>query len=184
MFLFRTFLVSLLIGIIGPGYAVTVNPSTTSYNLLKEVQIFVDKEGNANSQDVINHPEKFDFKSTAFQNSEINFGFSKAIYWVKIPLSRSTTAPAEWVLEIPYLGLDKISFYAPNKPEVISGSLAPMQDRAFYYRFFSFPITLSNETQNYFLKIESSYAITIPLMLFSLAEFNNEQVGDTLIQAL
>lgn len=184
MILFRSLIFSLLVGFSLPTYAIVLDSTVNRYNLLKEVKIYVDVNRSATADEIIRHPEKFDFQSTAFQKSEINFGFSNAVYWVQIPISRTESASTQWVLEIPYLGLDKVDFYAPGKLVVVSGSTAPTQTRHFYYRFFSFPISLTNETQNYYLRVESSYAITIPLMLYTLAEFNYEQISDTLIQAL
>lgn len=181
---FRTLLFSLLIGFSLAGYSYEVDSTVKRHGLLNDVQIFVDHSRNVTSQEIINHPDRFDFKSTSILTSEINFGFSNAVYWVKIPLSRSTSASPDWILEIPYLGLDEVCFYAPGKPVVTSGGVAPVESRPFNYRYFAFPITLSGDTRNYYLRVESSYAITIPLVLYSSAEFNNEQVSDTLIQAL
>lgn len=184
MKILRFFLFGLLIGSAWPSYALVVDGVEKRYNLLRDVQILVDKTKTIQSEDIIHNPERYDFQPTSFASSEINFGFSDAVYWVKIPLSQVNKNPSEWILEIPYLGLDEVRFYAPGKGLVTSGSVAPVSNRPFQYRFFSFPITLSQTPQNFYLRIESTYAVTIPLMLYTLAEFNYEQVTDTLIQSL
>lgn len=180
----RLLMFSLLIGATWPSYALVVDAAEKHYDLLRDVQILVDKTRSIKSEQIIEHPERFNFQSTSFASSELNFGFSDAIYWVKIPLSQSSTTPSNWILEIPYLGLDEVCFYAPGNAVVTSGSIAPIDTRPFQYRFFSFPIMLTQDTQNFYLRIESNYAITLPLKLYTLAEFNFEQITDTLIQAL
>ena len=184
MAVIRYLLLSLLLGIASPSNAMDVSVKQDRYNLLHQVEVFVDKTRKVQAEEIIKTPHRFDFQPTSAFTSEINFGFSKAVYWVKIPLSRQQEAPNEWVLEIPYLGLNEVCFYEPGKPVVTSGAIAPIDTRPFQYRYFAFPLTLQPETQYFYLRVESSYAVTIPLMLYTLSEFNNEQVTDTLIQAL
>jgi signal transduction histidine kinase len=182
--LLRLFIFSLLLGVVLPSHALVVDSSVKRYNLFRDVQIFIDTTRNIKSEEIIAHPERFDFQSTSFASSELNFGFSDAIYWIKIPLSQNASLPSSWILELPYLGLDEVSFYAPGSSVMTSGALAPINSRPFQYRFFSFPLTLTQDTQNFYLRVESSYAVTIPLRLYTQAEFNYEQITDTLIQAL
>ena len=177
-------LLAIAIGVALPAHALIVDDNVGKYNLKKDAQVFVDQSKSVTAQEIISSPEKFKFESIASDKSEIGFGFSNAVYWIKLPLSRTDAAPTEWILEIPYLGLDKISFYAPGEKEVVSGALASMESRQFEYRFYSFPIELTNRTQNYYLRVESNYSITVPLKLYSLPEFNKELISDTLIQAL
>lgn len=181
---FRLFLICLFIGASGTCLGYQVDSTIKRHRLLNDVQIFVDSSRTVSSQEIISHPERYDFKSTSLLTSEINFGFSDAVYWVKIPLSRTPSASPDWILEIPYLGLDEVSFYAPGKPVVANGGSAPVESRPFRYRFFAFPLSLGVDTQNFYLRVQSSYATTIPLVLYSSSEFNNEQVSDALIQAL
>lgn len=180
----RYLLLSLLVGLSWPSFAMVVDKTHESYNLLRNVEVFVDQTRKVQSEEIIKNPRQFDFQPTGAFASEINFGFSKAVYWVKIPLSRKQEAPNEWIIEIPYLGLNEVCFYAPGKAVVTSGAVAPIESRPFQYRFFAFPLTLTTTPQDFYLRVESSYAVTIPLMLYTLSAFNNEQVTDTLIQAL
>ena len=180
----RILLVSLLLGWVWPSWAFVASERPDHYNLVGQIEIFVDRAGTATSDEIISDPGRFDFKPTSLFTKVVNFGFSDATYWVKVPLSRHPDAPEKWILEIPYLGLYEVCFYAPGAPVVTSGAIAPIESRPFEYRFFAFPVTLKNETQDFYFRIRSNYAITIPLMLYSLAAFNNAQVTDTMIQAL
>lgn len=184
MILLRFLLVSLLIGASTPCRALVVDSSQERYNLLQNSEIFIDTTKTVLSEDIIRHPENYDFKPVKSIGSVINFGFSDATFWVRVPLSRSPQAASEWIIEIPYVGLSEVCFYAPGKPVITSGAMAPTASRAFHHRFFAFPVTLETESQNFYFRIRSSYAVSIPLMLYSFAEFNKEQVTDTLIQAL
>lgn len=180
----RFLLLSLLLGLAWPCHALVVDQGQDRYNLLRNVEVFADKTRKAQSVDIISNPSHFDFQPTNSFASQINFGFSDAVYWVKIPLSRQEDAPADWIMELPYLGLNEVCFYAPGKPVVTSGAIAPIESRPFQYRYFAFPLTLTTAPQNFYLRVDSAYAVTIPLMLYTLSAFNNEQVTDTLIQAL
>ena len=182
--LFRFLFLPLILIAMQPSHAFVIDSGVEKLNLLNHVEIFVDKSRHVQSDEIISHPERFAFKSTALLSSEVNFGFSNAVYWIKIPLSNTSTIPSNWILELPYLGLDEVCFYAPGKPVVTSGATAPIETRPFRYRYFSFPLSLTADNQNFYLRVESKYAVTVPLVLYSLAGFNNEQVTDTLIQAL
>lgn len=184
MSVLRFLLLALLLGLTWPAQALVVEPTQDRYNLLRNVEVFVDHSRKVLSEDIIAHPEKFDFKPTSSFASQINFGFSDAVFWVKVPLSRAPQAPSDWILELPYLGLYEVCFYAPGKPVVTSGAVAPIETRPFKYRYFAFPLTLNPTTDYFYLRVESNYAVTIPLVLYTLSAFNNEQVTDTLVQAL
>lgn len=161
-----------------------IDASIERRNLLNDVEVFVDRSRNISASEIITNPDRFPFESTARLTSELHFGFSNATYWIKLPLATKSSTPSEWILELPYLGLDTVDFYAPGKSAVRSGSIAPIENRPFRYRYYTFPLTLTQDIQYFYLKIESQYAVTIPLVLYSLAGFNHEQISDTLIQAL
>jgi signal transduction histidine kinase len=180
----RFLLLTLLLGLAWPAQAMVVESIPERYNLLRNVEVFVDESRKVPSEEIIAYPERFDFKPTPSLASQLNFGFSDAVFWVKIPLSRAPQAPSDWILELPYLGLYEVCFYAPGKPVVTSGAVAPIESRPFKYRYFAFPLALSTTTEYFYLRVESNYAVTIPLVLYTLSAFNNEQVTDTLIQAL
>ena len=180
----RLLILCFFLGFIQPSLALVIDASVEKKNLLSNVEIFVDRSQRIQAHDIISDPSRFSFESTAHLTSEINFGFSNATYWIKIPLATKLPKPSEWILELPYLGLDTVDFYAPGKSVVQSGANALVADRPFRYRYYTFPLTLTQDIQYFYLKVESKYTITIPLVLYSLSEFNNEQISDTLIQAL
>jgi len=184
MIFLRILFFNLLIGLSVTSHSFEAGASLKRHTLLNEVQIYVDHSRKADVQQIMSHPERFNFQSTTLLKSEINFGFSDAVYWVRIPLSRQPSALPNWVLEIPYLGLDEVYFYAPGREVVTSGANAPVESRLFSYRYYAFPIVLTDQVQDFYLRVESSYAITIPLVLYSTSEFTHEQVGDALIQAM
>lgn len=180
----RAILFSLLTSVPWSGHALVVEHGHERYNLLREVEVFVDPTRSVTAEQIRSDPAQFAFRPSSLLSSEINLGFTEAAVWVRLPLARAASAQGEWILEIPYLFLDSISFYAPGRSVVATGAGAPIESRPFHYRFFAFPLALTEERQDFLLRVESSYAVTIPLVLYTLSEFNNEQVTDTLFQAL
>ena len=97
--------------------------------------------------------------------SSVNFGFSQDAYWIRIDLERAPDAPSEWIIEIPYQGLDEINFYAPGKPPVITGAARSIESRALFHRYFAFPVEVDTKPQAFYFRIRSAYSVTVPLVI-------------------
>jgi len=93
------------------------------------------------------------------QSGDMNLGFSASAYWVRLRLAREPGATPNWIIEIPYLGLEKLDFYAPGHPPVATGAARPLLSRAMDHRYFVFPVMLETESQDYYFRIQSQYAL-------------------------
>ena len=101
----------------------------------------------------------------------LNFGFSDHAQWIQLKLQRAPSSPTEWVIEIPYQGLDEIDFFAPGKPPVITGAARPIESRALFHRYFVFPIELETKPKTFYFRVKSSYSVTVPIEITDQPNF-------------
>lgn len=153
-------------------------------NPVLRVSVLEDPSGTLTQENIRSPELQRRFKPAEVIGNEINFGFSSATYWIKIPLAIAAEAPAHWIIEIPYSGLDHISFYAPGKPVITTGGLLPIQTRPIFYRYYAFPVELTVQEQDFYLQINSGQNISVPLRIWDQQSFNSHIQRDTLFQAL
>ena len=153
-------------------------------NLTEIVEVYVDQTGRATFKEVANPANRDLFSRLAASRADLNFGFSEAAYWLKFTLSRAENAPDTWVLEIPFLGLDSITLYDRDLSPQLSGGLQAVGDRPLFTRFYTFALRVTTEPQTYYLRVQSSYAVTIPLELYRADTFSKARLTDTLVQSL
>jgi signal transduction histidine kinase len=95
-----------------------------------------------------------------------NFGYTSSAYWLRLPLSRTSTAPTDWLIEIPYAQLDQVDFYSSHRSPVLTGSSRPLSTRHDFNRFFVFPLHVGLEPDYVYVRVTSSYALTVPLTVW------------------
>lgn len=163
----------------------TVTKETRQINPVQTVEIYKDATGTLGLQDILQPrmqamftPARPDF------TGDINFGFTKATYWIKLTLQRTPTAPEFWILEIPYLNLNKITFYRPGQPVIHVGTDVSSDNKPIFYPLYALPLQLSTQPQTYYLQVSSQYALTVPLILWDPTAFSHEFSNKLLTQAL
>ncbi len=155
------------------------NPS----NPISHASVLIDPTGLLSYQEILTPAYQEKFKPALSWGEELNFGFSSSTYWIKLSLSSKHTQTSSWILEIPYFGLDHIDFYASQESMTQTGNLMPVDSRSSFYRFYAFPIELSEEPKDFYFKIDSKQSLTIPLRLWEQSAFDKHIQTDTLIQA-
>jgi len=156
----------------------------SSVNLAEIVEIYVDQTGQATFDEVANPANRDRFSRPTAQQSDLNFGFSNAAYWLKFTLSRAKNAPETWVLEVPFLGLDSITLYEEGFPPQFSGGLQAVEDRPIFTRFYTFPLRVTEQPEIYYLRVQSSYTVTVPLQLYRVDTFSKTRLTDTMVPSL
>lgn len=146
-------------------------------------EILEDPSGELTINDVTS-PEKSKAFSAWGSENNINYGFTSSAHWIRIPLVKASGEDASKVIEVPYAQISEISFFAPEHPTVVTGNLYPVSSRAFFHRFFAFPIELKNETQYFYIRVASSYALTVPIMLWQEDAFYAHQQKTLMVQFL
>ena len=150
---------------ISQANGIALNHQTQMVNLASSAQVLKDDQGTLKIDYILSHSK--DFRPGKPSGEDLNFGFTPDTYWIKLTLSRAQDADSAWILSIPYQTLDHLTLYAPGKDPVITGNLMPFSSRPIKGRFFAFPITLEAEPQNFYLQVQSQYALTIPLEIWS-----------------
>lgn len=156
---------------------------TTPLNPNFYSSVFIDPSGHLSYQEILRPEYQEKFKPASSWGDELNFGFSSFTYWIKISLSSKQLVSTNWILEIPYFGLDHIDFYSPQGDVTRTGNLMSVDSRSIFYRYYAFPIELDSNTKDFYLKIESKQNLTVPLKLWEQSAFDKHIQTDTLIQA-
>lgn len=163
----------------------TVTKETHHINPVQTVEIYKDATGTLGLQDILQPRMQAMFAAARPEfTGDINFGFTEATYWIKLTLQRTPTAPEFWILEIPYLNLNKITFYRPGQPEIHVGTDVSSDNKPIFYPLYALPLQLSTQPQTYYLQVSSQYALTVPLLLWDPTAFSHEFSNKLLTQAL
>ena len=105
------------------------------------------------------------------RNAVFNRGFSNSAWWLKFDISNARQNQT-WLLEIGYPLLDDIEIYvldeAGQQTEYYRlGDRLPFADRPIETRYFTVPLTIpTDSTRQVLLRIQSTSAIEVPLMLW------------------
>ncbi len=166
-----------------PGQCLTITNNESVYSLAAEVSLLEDPGGELGLAEVSSPKRQAAFRPWS-EPGDISLGFSESAYWLKLTLSRSENAPSNWLIEIPYLGLENIAFYAPDQPPVLTGSALPFSSRPVAHRFFLFPVTIETEPRHYYFRLQSHYALTVPINVWKPKAFYEQAQKTLTIQAL
>jgi len=107
-----------------------------------------------------------------------NFGFTTSVLWVRFATIVPEGNRTNWFLEIGYPLLDTIALYQPrgDGSYVIkrAGDILPFDRREIEYQKFVFPLLNTPGLHNYYLRVETTSSLNVPLALFSYAELISE----------
>jgi diguanylate cyclase (GGDEF)-like protein len=114
------------------------------------------------------------FQRAAPSGAEINFGYSRSAYWLRLWLRLPPDAARQWLLEVAYSSLDRVEVYTPRAgggfSVQVAGDLQPFVERPFPHRNLVFPLTLTGEVdQTIYMKVVSAGNLTIPATLWQPA---------------
>lgn len=113
---------------------------------------------------------------------KLNFGYSKARYWLKVEIESSSSEEQDWVLEFGYPLIQVLNVYKYSdaaKPESWNtGKLAPFNSRPIAHRnyLFNFTSGKGSRTTFYFM-LESSGTLFAPITVYSQTEFLSHSPG-------
>lgn len=165
--------------------ALMVQAETRQINPLSVAEVYKDATGQLGFDQILTPAIQKRFTlQKADHGGEINFGFTDATYWIKLTLQRSPLASDDWMLEIPYLSLNDLSFYAPGRQPIQVGTDFSSDQKPIFYPLYVMPIHLTTVPQTFYLRVRSQYALTLPLTLWSRAAFSREFSDKLLTQAL
>lgn len=179
-----TFMLQLLLSLLlsGSAYALTVGEQASQMNLNSSLSVLEDPTGALTLADVQSGSASSRFVRPQTEDEVLHLGFSQSAYWLRIPMQRKPDVPSQSILEVPYAQLDELTFFAPGRAPVITGTNYPLSSRPIFYQYFAFPIELPVEETYFYLRVVSQYAITVPLKIFQPDEFGQQVLKTLLIQ--
>jgi len=166
------------------AHALVVSAADQKVDLVPYVQVLLDPTSQVTYEDITAEPTQFAFHSLPAGTKELSLGFTDAAYWIRIDLSRQADAPARWILEVPFVAIDHLEWFSPSGQPSSSGTMGDIFERQIFNRFHSFYVDLSTEPSVYYLRVQSSYPLTVPLQLMRTEVFGRSQLVDTMVQSL
>jgi two-component system, sensor histidine kinase LadS len=174
----------LLFGVPFVANANVLSTDTLSLNRLQQVAILEDKAGVWTLEDVKSPQLSSQFQLWPSARGQINLGFSKSAYWIRIPLQRSAQATGDWVLEVPFFQLQTVDFFAPGLAPIQTGGARDISTRPYLHRFFAFPIQVSEASEDFYLRVTSEHSLTVPLEVWQETAFRHHVQFTFILQAL
>lgn len=153
--------------------ALLLTPDIKEVNPLESAEYLEDPTGQMKLDDV--RARDLLFRAWTQKGSDLNFGFTRSAYWVRLPLQRTENAPRDWLLEVHSTRIGALDFYPAEGGSIHTGSDASIQTRPYFDRFFVFPIQASIDLKYVYLRATSSHALTMPLKIWQPKEFQRHQ---------
>lgn len=166
------------------AHAFVLNEDDSKVNLAPYAEIFVDPTGRLTLADIQAQPKTHVFAKANDKVKELSFGFTDSAYWIRIQLSRQPEATSRWILNIPYVAIDDVQWYAPTGQTAVSGTSRGLLERQIMTRSHAFYVDVSTEENAYYLRVKSSYSLLLPLELMRTDLFGRDQLIDTMVQSL
>lgn len=112
------------------------------------------------------------FKPAEGANNDINLGYSRSTYWLRIPLQAPAQgSPQTWLVELGFPALDHVTAYLHDQhgQQVYqTGDLLPFAHRPYPHRHFLFPLRLApGQSTTVYLQVRSEGTLTLPVMVWS-----------------
>lgn len=155
------------------GRSVSISADTPMIELRSRLDVWFDPEGKASFESVESAVGGFGPVSTR-QGDDVNFGYRRGAIWLRFAVKPGKDAPADWLLEVAYPPLDRVSVFVRGRDGRVlvqeAGDMLPFWKRPFPHRNLVFPLHLpAGSEHSVFLRIESQSNTTIPVHLWQPA---------------
>ncbi len=165
--------------------SLVLSSSDTKINIVPYVEVLTDPTNKLTLETILAEPQNYPFTSLQDSGDHVlSFGLSQATHWIRINLSHQPGVIDRWVLEIPYVAIDDIQLFAPSGQTVMSGTMRDFLERQIFTRVHAFYVDVSLQPSTYYLRVQSTYPLTVPLELMRPEVFGQEQLIDTMVQFL
>ncbi|HEX5660627.1 MAG TPA: sensor histidine kinase [Polyangiales bacterium] len=108
-----------------------------------------------------------------------SFGFTRSAYWLRLTVTNTRAEERAWLLELGYPLLDDVTLFTPRARGFDArrtGDLRPFVQRDIAYRNFVFSLHEPPHGQQvYYLRVQTSSSMMLPLRAWSLREFVEHQ---------
>lgn len=186
LYLYILYFVLQIIGV--PVYAAILDVSQIQQErvLLPEYfDVLEDTSKALKLQDVRSTEWAERFKGGAKPSEDLNYGYTRSAYWLRLHLRNSSNQPLERMLEIGSWGLSYIDFYQPQADgsyqQIQTGSMLPYATRPYKNRFFILPLQLPAQTDSVLYIRIQSMPLIIPAQLWEPQAFFANERADYII---
>ena len=154
-------------GVLNAQPAVVLHDTLKSKPLAREMLYFQDPQGKYSIEEVSSPAFADSFK---LLNKQVpNFGFLEVPYWFKFRVHHQPSSPHSYFFEVAYPPLDSLTFYHKTDSGYWEGQLTgdqlPFSQRYGNYVHYLFPIPPHPEPQDYFFKVDTRGALTMPVYI-------------------
>ena len=126
---------------------------------------------------------EFDRRFHTSANDVPNLGLTRARAWVRFRLVNPENKPQPLLLSYEYPVTDKVALYSPDGSggftEMMAGDSVRPSPGVIFNRYFVFPIMASPGESVYYMSVESTASLTVPLRIWKPAAFGR---ADHLVQ--
>jgi len=166
-------LVLLSVLVVGESRAqVRLEATTREVALRPFMEVLEDESGQLTVEDLARADVSRRFQPRA-GGSDLNFGFTSCVYWLRLTVHLEPTAAGRWLLEIAYPSLDRVSVFVAHAGDFVrldTGDLQAFAKRPFVHHNLVFPLDLlPGSQQTVYVRVESTGSLTIPATLWSPA---------------
>ncbi|HEX5660628.1 MAG TPA: 7TM-DISM domain-containing protein [Polyangiales bacterium] len=110
----------------------------------------------------------------------LNFGFSESAYWLRFRIANHASLPRALMLEVAHPQLDYVTLYVPTSDGGFdvrrTGDQLPFSQRDLAYRNFVFTLEQPpGEAQTYYLRVQTSGVVELPINLWTVEQFVEHQ---------
>lgn len=159
-----------LTSLLTPGLAsaltVEVGPGFHHQRLGEGVDYLEDSSGSKTWEAV---QQRADWQ--AFQNPELNFGFSPSAYWLRFQVTNTTQAEQRLMLQNRFPLIDRMEFYITRQGELVEyhamGDATPANGRKLLHSDFLVPLAIPPaESETVLIRVQSGSGLQVPLVLW------------------
>ncbi len=122
------------------------------------------------------------------KKDDINFGFSNAVYWLKLHINNLNEKTEDWALEIAYPTLDYLEIYFVNSQKEIDTHLLggdQVKEKIINHPHIVFPALLPKQQQTtLYIRVQTQGAAQVPLVLWQWQDFTYHSLFHFIIQGI
>ncbi|MEX0731464.1 MAG: 7TM-DISM domain-containing protein [Aquisalimonadaceae bacterium] len=171
--------------LVPPASAATVVSGPGPLLILESAEILRDSAGNLDIR-TVSDPAHAAFDAFEPLSGGVAMGFTDAVFWFRVRLARTPDSPSVWWLAIRQAFLDDVRWYAPDADgtysELRAGDHVPLAERPLALRKTVFPVTLHVAPRTFYLRVETSSAMTVQGELWEPNAFTARHAADSTLQ--
>lgn len=174
-----------LVACLSPAKAVVLYAEDRYVELADAVSYFKEAPGQPLSLAQVASAEfQSQFTRWPRDAGHLALGFQEVPVWIRIDLQRAADAPGQWLLQVADAYINTLDLYAEGQPVVQTGNLRSLASRPVFHRFFVFPIEVTESKKTFYLRAQSSFALTVPLSAWTPQAFSQHTQATLLSQSV